>query len=171
MEDTKKTLIETYSRKDTEELLSLHKSEHLTSEAYDALESVLKGRGIEPLERPTLSQKDKEETPAVRWGNFWPLFFGAFALCVIAHRIFLANLPNPANVMPGSLRDIVGNLLADSVEFIIVFLLVSIPIVVFSKLRTNLKKHSVSRLLNIALIVTLFIECLIIFGAWLIAER
>jgi uncharacterized membrane protein YhaH (DUF805 family) len=56
--------IEYYSRKETEELLSIHGSGQLTSEAYDALESVLKSRGIEPAIRPAQVLEDKEKLAA-----------------------------------------------------------------------------------------------------------
>lgn len=115
MTSGQETYTDMYSRKDTDKLLSLYNAGGLTPEAYDDLESVLRSRGVELSNRPTPAEDRFEKHSSVGWGGFSARFVGAFVLCVAARRIFLSHLPNPAHVMPGSLKDIVGRLFGDSV--------------------------------------------------------
>lgn len=58
------TYVDIYSRKETDELLSLHKSGGLNPDACDDLETVLRNRGVEPPKRPVVSPEQREENPA-----------------------------------------------------------------------------------------------------------
>jgi hypothetical protein len=171
MKIRQKTFIDTYSHKETDELLSLHSSGHLTSEAYDALEEVLRNRGIEPVKRPTLLEEVREKESVDSWGNFFLWLFIALILCVTAHRIFLPDLPKIDNVMPGSLQEIVGRIFSDAVEFTVVFIVVSILTIMFNRLGRYSVKAPLPKLLKVALIWTIIIEALIIFGCWYAAQR
>lgn len=166
MKLSQKTFIDKYSRKETDELLSLHSSGQLTSEAFDALEEVLRNRGIEPAKRPTLLEEVREKESVDSWGNFFLWLLIALILCVAAHRIFLPDLPNIDNVMPGSLQEIIGRIFSDTVEFIVVFIVVSIFTVMFNRLGRYSVKTPLPKLLKVALICTVIIEALLIFGSW-----
>lgn len=170
MKLNQETFLETYSRKETAELQALHSSGQLTPDAYDALEKVLNNRGIEPAARPTFSEVPEKES-ITGWGNFFSWFIIVFAISIIAHRIFLSEIPNPANSMPGSVKDMVSRVIGDSFEFILVFIILSIPIIAFSKLRGKLIKGALPNLLKVALVITLMIEALLIFGSWYAAQR
>lgn len=161
------TFINIYSNKETDELLSLHSSGNLTSEAYDALEEVLRNRGIESAKRPTLSEGVGEKEAVVGWGNFFSWLLIALSLCVMASRIFLSDLPNTGNVFPGSTKDIVGRIITDIGMFIVVFIFVSIPTIVFNRLGKHSVKASMPKLLRTALVWTIIIEALLIWGGWL----
>ncbi len=165
------TYIDMYRQKETNELLSLHHSGGLTAEAYDDLESILRNRGVEPPKRPAVLAEPSEENHVDRWSTFWPRFLGSFVLCLLASRIFLSHLPNPANVFPGSLKDIVSRLVGDSVQFITVFVAVSLLIVVFSKVRKSTRRIPIPILLEKAVIVTLSVEALMIYGLWYATTR
>lgn len=166
MKLSRETFIDTYSHKETDELLLLHRSGQLTSEAYDTLEEVLRNRGIEPAKRPKLLEEVPEQESVDSWGNFFLWLLIALILCLTAHRIFLPDLPNIDNVMPGSRQEIIGRIFSDTVEFIVVFIVVSVLAVMFNSLGRYSVKASMPKLLKVALIYTIIIEALLIFGFW-----
>ncbi len=87
MEINQKALIEIYTHKDTNELSILHRSGELTSDAYDAIELVLKSRGIEPSARPTPLDNNTKPTYSSDWTKFFAWLSVGFVVFLIARNI------------------------------------------------------------------------------------
>lgn len=160
---TKKTLIDTYSRKESDELLLLHNSGDLTSEAYEALECILNERGIVPPERIVPPEKDKAEKLIIGWKEIWLRFFGAFGFFVLMSHFFYPY-PNPWTA--GSPMGLVGQTVGDLVVFIFFLCIVSLPILIYRIITRRPIKSSMPQLLNRALIWTLIMQSFMIFGGW-----
>lgn len=161
MEISQKILIETYKRKNTDELLTLHRSGELTTDAYDALEFILKSRGIEPSPRPTLPNNTKPVYQS-DWSKFFTWLFIAFLLFLTARSILDPKSDSIIVVSP--LKEFIAYTLAYAAEFIIVFIIVSIPTVAFNRFGKYSVKASMPKLLRITLIWTLVIEAIIIIS-------
>lgn len=107
-----------------------------------------------------ISENRKSSPKEIGWRNFGLRFLGASGLYAVVS--YIVN-PHPINTF-NPMKIVLYYLL----QFMFLFLIMSIPIVIICKVsrKCSNQQDSVPRLLNSILIATLIIGGLIIYGGW-----